>query len=255
MIIDRLTEEKGFTETDKAIARYIRTHDIEHMTSSELGRRAGASQSAVIRLVNKLGMATYRQFQIELQLDKSLRMHLMDQFPVIGAREAEMVALTIFQSTVYDTNQGLSAAVLEEVCARLLKAEVIDCFGAGISSLFTRMFVFHLQGIGLNARYIEVPSEMYMSHLEDRPRMAVIFSLSGENQTMVDAARILREKNIYTAVIAGNEGSELRPLASILLTLSRGIHSDSGKRNYDISCLYVCHIIYNLLEGGILQHK
>ena len=28
MIIDRLTEEKGFTETDKAIARYIQTHDI-----------------------------------------------------------------------------------------------------------------------------------------------------------------------------------------------------------------------------------
>ena len=78
MIIERIKRQDGFTSADRAIAEYIleKASYTLSLTSTELGKAADTSQSAVIRFCKKLGYSSYRSFMIDLAeefKDRSVR--------------------------------------------------------------------------------------------------------------------------------------------------------------------------------------
>lgn len=68
MLLEQLKSEKGFTNHEKDVARYILENldRIPEMSAGEVADGAFTSKATVVRLGKKLGLSGYQEFRIKL---------------------------------------------------------------------------------------------------------------------------------------------------------------------------------------------
>ncbi|MCD7949673.1 MAG: hypothetical protein LUG12_05380 [Erysipelotrichaceae bacterium] len=72
MIIDQLKDEKNLTDSEKLIAHYLldESNNINNMASTHLAKATFTSQSTVVRLYQKMGFKSYREFMTILAVER-----------------------------------------------------------------------------------------------------------------------------------------------------------------------------------------
>ena len=111
MILEKLSQQDNFTETEKTIANYLldTNNSIVGMTSSKLGEVTYTSQAAVVRLYKKLGIDKFRTFYALILEEAAERKHLLEidyKEPIKNNMNAEEVISTMtsyYVNEIYDT--------------------------------------------------------------------------------------------------------------------------------------------------------
>lgn len=256
MIVKQLEEEKGLTESEKQIARFLldEKNQIELLTSIELGKLTYTSQSAVVRLYKKLGMKSYREF-IYLLIEekkekykiKELTMQNLEEFS--SYEKIGEIVFHLYEKTIKKVVLSLDKNILMRICNRMMSASYIDVYGIGITDTLAKQFSFKLQSLGLACQFHNEYNQMYIRQIKDiKSHVSLFISLSKEHDTIIKIARILNSNQTYIASILGSRDfCELNDLCKDSLCFDTGEYE-----NIDILCQmiaveYICDVIYCLI--------
>ena len=111
MILEKLSQQDNFTETEKTIANYLldTNNSIVGMTSSKLEEITYTSQAAVVRFYKKLEIDKFRPFYALILEEAAKRKHLLEinyKEPIKNNMNAEEVISTMtsyYVNEIYDT--------------------------------------------------------------------------------------------------------------------------------------------------------
>lgn len=100
MLLEQLKSEKGFTNHEKDVARYILENldRIPEMSAGEVADGAFTSKATVVRLGKKLGLSGYQEFRIKLVTEinqKSRIDRLLENEPITGESSYEDIIKTL----------------------------------------------------------------------------------------------------------------------------------------------------------------
>ena len=158
MIIEKLKDTNNLTTQEQLIASYILENPdkVKSVSSHQLARFTYASQSTVIRLCKKLGFDSFREFQIEYNLDyKNSLLHceIDNNTPInMKTRYEEIIHLLpkIQMNTITKLQSTLNQNTMIRVANYLTHADYIDLYGLGISNIIINQAAFKFMSIGFN---------------------------------------------------------------------------------------------------------
>lgn len=254
MILEALEKKTRFTQADTAIADYLLNNDITiSLTSTKLAQLSHTSQSAVIRLANKVGKETYRSFLhacIEEKEDrkKSRAADLEKPFNAkLRAHEAKDTLSSIYETVKKQADASINDQILERLYHYCKDAKWIDVYGVGISGLFARQLVFDLQSVGLSIRYIEGSNDHYMQSIKmPKGTVVLIYSFTGNNPLLIEIAKKLKDQGITTFGFIGRKYSELEMLCDNSLIFCADYYEVLDNLSFEYSALYLNHILYSM---------
>ncbi len=260
MIIEKLLEAKDFTETEKHIAEYIldEHHQIENMTSTQLGKETFSSQSAIIRLYKKIGMSSYREFLSNIIIERNEYFKTQDELGENPSQyftsytNIQNTISRIYAKSILNTNLILNKNILIRLCNRLMNAQSIDVYGVGISHSCAVQLTFKLQSIGFNCQCHSGFNIHYLENLKDKKNnVSILITTTGCNKTILEISQHLKEKNIYQVAITRNPQGEIYKTCKDVLLYDTNRYED-----IDVICSlfgieYIVNIIYSNLVSRI----
>lgn len=254
MILEALEKKTRFTQADTAIADYLLNNDITiSLTSTRLAQLSHTSQSAVIRLANKVGKETYRSFLhacIEEKEDrkKSTATDLEKPFNAkLRAKDAKETLSSIYDIVRKQADESIKDQILERLYNYCKDAKWIDVYGVGISGLFARQLVFDLQSVGLPIRYIEGSNDHYMKTIKaPKGTVVLIYSFTGNNPLLIEIAKKLKDQGITLFGFIGRKYSELEMICDNNLIFCADYYEVLDNLSFEYSALYLNHIIYSM---------
>ena len=256
MIIEKLKDESQLTESERLIAHFLldENNQIENLTSIEVGKRSYASQSAVVRLYKKLGISTYREFISKLVIEKREALkaeNLVDDNPsqYFSSYDSTMnTIIKLYEKTLTNTNLLMNQNVVLRVCNRLMNATSIDIYGVGISYTIAKSMAFKLQALGMHASDHNGTNHYYLENMKDIKRnVSILISLTGSNETILNIAQKLKDKNAYTVGIMGRKDEKLNEYCQDCLLFDTHIYDDVDVMCSTMAAGYIVDLIYGIL--------
>lgn len=266
-VLGELERMNGFTETERALARFIleRPDEVAQMSISALAEQTYSSNASIVRLCRKLGVDGYRDFRIQLAGDLERRRARGDDadvdrpFQKDESSGAVISGLAVLLKRAIDDCYAETSAGRVEQAARIIqRSRCLFLFATGDSQISAEAFANMLLKIGVQAivanRYGEVPA----TALTAMPGDAALFvSYSGNimNQiAMKRVARLLKERGCRIIWISAAEmpvGFDIHlrlPAREDNYSKIATFYSQACIR-YVFDCLY--SVIYSLdYEGG-----
>jgi len=256
MIIEKLIDEKGLSESEKQIARFIlnKENNIADLTSTELGKRSFSSQSTVIRLYKKLGMKTYREFISKLIIErneffKSHNLTVQDPSECFSSYEdIQSTISNLYTKTVIKTNLSIDKNTIIRVCNRIMNAKSIDIFGTGMSDTQAKQMTFKLHALGITAINYNGLNYLYIHNMTDvSSKIAIIISLIEADDVILEIANAMKEKNIYTVAICDKNDIALKEVVNDCLTFEKNDFESFNIMSTFFAVEYIIDLIFSLL--------
>lgn len=234
MIIEKLLNKDFLTENEKSIAAYLLDahNHIENLTSLQLGEYSYTSQAAVVRLYKKLGLHSYREFlnMIILERNEYFKTNTINKDNLADSLKRNenscAVIAQLYEQTMAQTNLLLDTKVLSRVALRLLKANMIDIYGVGISETLAKQLFFQLQSLGLNCCFHDGINKNYVLKSHHLNRVSILITLTGMNETVYHVAQLLKQKKIYTVLISGWDNQLLESQCDDVLKFGYKVYDD-----------------------------
>lgn len=251
MIIEKLLDKDFLTENERSIAAYLldSNNHIENLTSLQLGEHSYTSQTAVIRLYKKLGLHSYREFLniIILERNEYFKTNTINKDNLADClKKNENISAVIsklYEQTMAQTNLLIDTSVFLRVAQRLLKANMIDIYGVGISETLAKQLFFQLQSLGLNCCFHDGINKNYIMKSHHSHRLSVLITLTGMNETVYHIAQMLKQKQVYTVLISGWDNQLLEAQCDAVLKFGYRIYDDIDTICSVFACKYVIDIL------------
>ncbi len=230
MIIEKLLDEKKLTDTEKQIARYLldESNNIENMTSTELAKKAYASQSTVVRLYKKIGIPSYREFIMKLSMEKYEYYKTNDYFEInplekcTSYENTKQMVNKLYEKTISNTNMLLNRNTITRICNRILNAHTIDIYASGICEICGLQFKYILQSIGLNCTFQTNINDFYMKNIKDnKTHVAIFMNVTYENETIIHVAKKIKDNGFYSIGIINNNDDKLSNICQDVLVVDQ----------------------------------
>ena len=158
-ILDRLSPEyKKFSRKQEEIARFIRTHLDEacFMPLKELAAAAGTTETTILNFCRRIGFASFLEFKRELQ--QYVSFYLAPNDKVAQSLERIGPSSELFSTLVEaegqcvrETLRLLDQGALERFAEELSRAECVQIFAHGTSTLIADFFSMRLLQTGTRA--------------------------------------------------------------------------------------------------------
>ncbi len=216
-----------FSEKERKIAVYILEHSevIVGLTSNELAKTIGVSQSGIIKFVKKLNFKGFTEFKVQLGKDNvrstikgteetiHTEIKLKDTLETIG--EKIRVENT---KALNDTMLAMDFEVLDKVTNLIKEARRILLIGTGMSSLVTKDFELKLTKLGKWANHPESKQVqlMQLSTMQSGD-LVVIISHTGETEEVVEVSKKAKEKGLKIISITSMGRNTVETLADYSL--------------------------------------
>lgn len=219
MLLERLREEKQFTNHERDVARYILAHmdEVLGLSAGELAAASLTSKATVVRLSKKLGVSGYQELKLRLVEESSQKNRLSEILanePINKNSSYEDIIKTLpvlYDKAVTNTRLSLDKNVMNRIEQMLKRAECIDIYGTGISYLLAQAAVFKFGTLGLQCAAYESINAHYIAARKDKRTVSFLISFTGANRAVIDMAKYLREAtNNYVVGIAGPHNEALK---------------------------------------------
>ena len=254
MIIHFLNKEDHLTNAEKSIAKYLldKENNINHLTSSELGRLSFTSQAAVTRLYKKLGYRNFREFLSRLIIERKEYFSfgsINDQHPekyLASLEDIQGIISSLYMKAMMRTNAKLDKNVMTRLVNYILSAQTIDIYGQGIAETTAKQLVFKLQSLGLPCSYQMHLIDKYIENMRNPKRhVSIIFCIEPSRTTIQGLVRKMKEKGMYTLAIVGYSDDPIIELVSDTLYFDISSFNDIEHLTSTFSAEYVANIIYS----------
>ncbi|MEI6874782.1 MAG: MurR/RpiR family transcriptional regulator [Spirochaetota bacterium] len=250
------SRKASLSDSERKVADYVLKEPKKtlHFNVSELARQSGASQAAVVRFCKRIGLGSFGNFKLRLARD--VFRDADERF--IPDLDLDSLASPkhIIQSDISQTQRGLSnlASVLdtgmvEMATDAILGASLTALFGVGASGVVAYDFLQKLLRIGLPSSYTADTDLQVTTASTLRPTdVAFIFSYSGENAAMGEAARQARDRGTRVISLTMDSANTIRGLADIglLVPASERVYRQAAVTSR-INQLTVVDILYSII--------
>lgn len=205
-----------FTESEAYLINYIENNSqlVANMSITELSELANVSTATIVRAVKKLGFKGFTEYKLSLQS------HLKDSTYYSLLKDGEEIKSIIHknQQEILNTIQNLDIQVIDDVLQHIEHAHNIYIFARGLSEHIAEEMEMKLHLLNKRCELYTDPNIIRL--ISKRPTqedISCIISLNGETQELIDATKILQEKEVTTILITANKSSRLAKLCDITL--------------------------------------
>ncbi len=250
MIIEKLKYSENLTDSEKQIAQYLldEANHIDYITSTDLAKATFTSQTTVVRLYQKIGFKSYREFMTVLAMERKDYIennHILNTNNSLSSyEETKKVVSKIYDNTITNTNYKIDRNIMIRVCNRILNASTIDIFAIGFCESLGSLFQSGLETIGVHCTLQNCMKELYLKNIENpKDHIAIIISIDSNNQTVLDIAQACNDYHIYTVGLSNNKQGKLSQLCQDTLQFDTTTLPSFGEVDTASSFLSIQYII------------
>lgn len=209
---------EDLSQNEQRIAHWILSDPskVTTMTSQDLARQCGVSQSSIIKFCKKVGLSGFPALKITLSADVA-RAQDAEQIhgDIFSDDPLSEVAQKMYNSKVAalsETLKGNSSELLAQAVDKLVAANRIIILGVGGSALVAFDFASKLTKLG-KAVVQGNDAHVHLANLArfDENDLLFLISYSGKTKETLVAADFAREKTIPTIYLAG-PGANISPM-------------------------------------------
>lgn len=218
MIIEQLEEKQDFTQTERQIGDYILKNpfDLSKITAEELGKLTYTSKASIFRFCKKLGISGYDELRsrLEHEMNEQTRLRmLLEQEPIgkdTSLKDLISIIPSVYDTAVSKTKMLLDYSAISRVVGYLKRADKLDIYGGGITYSCASAARFKFLSIGMDCNAHSGVNEHYIMTSRSQKVVAFVLSFTGQNPTMIQIAKYLKENDIFVVGIGGVESLELK---------------------------------------------
>lgn len=219
----------SFSTVNREIARFILDEPemMLRLSSGELGRKIGRSQSSVVKFSQKLGFESYQGLKLAVS-EANVRSRLPTSGEIHGSIGRDdpyaVVAEKMVAAKCNSIRQTMLAngeATFVKAVAALAKARRISLAGVGASSLAATDFAHKLQKFGfVVAQHDDSHTQMANAAMLREGDVLVAFSHAGMSIETVRISEHARSRGATVIVVTGPLQSPLVALGDIVIRTS-----------------------------------
>jgi len=199
------------------------------LTSAELGRRVGASESTVVRFAQELGYPGYPELRAALaDLLRRRTTHAQRMEQALGSlrriRDPLRQILEQDVRALHELRRTCSPHLIESVARELRQARAVYVMGLGVSRSLAAFLEFRLRRMRLDVRAITYGGSEAWERLLPIGRGDVLVAIGFFRgyRDIVLAMRHARARGARTVVVTDTAGSPLVAEADVMLVARRG---------------------------------
>ena len=209
----------SLTYSETKIADYIlaNKNDNFDITSQELAALLGVSQSTIIRFSQKMGYKSFKNMLLDLSRSNEesdiQEIQLKDSTTATNEKIKNHFSRLI--DIAYEANPP---SLIDQAVEAIYHAPVVFCFGYLATSSMATHMSWTLLEFGIMSIYEDNPYAL-ISRMKTCPKgsLLIVFSKSGETQTVIDVAKAAQESGICTLGITNMTKNALQPYLDIWL--------------------------------------
>ena len=240
------------SESEKTAVEYILENPSEasEISIHELSKRVFSSASTITRLCKKLGFSGYRDYQRALIEELSQRSVRITSDLEISKNSSieEITEKTVARSvsSLEDTGRLLDPQSVGQCVNKIIHSDQLVFFGEGASLLVAQDAYLKFIRVRRNCLVAaDADVQKVICRLLNSKDVAVLISYSGKTDSVVTAARLLKERKVPIIAITSNREGNVAKLADFNLFVSPTEYTYSaGKFTSRLSQLIVVDILY-----------
>lgn len=259
LLIDKLKEQKSFTDAERVLSNYIldNLQEISRMTIYELSENSFCSVATISRFCKKLKIKNFNQLKIGLvkecanAVDQSERVEYNHPF------SKEDTELTIAQKmhslsiqTLHDNFTSLDYDMIHNAAVLLSKADIIDIYANWNSYVSALNLHSKLLWMGKNSSLESLPGfQPVKAVISNENHIAIIISYYGTNERNIAIAKSLAKSNTPYILLTGPSLNPLCVNARLVIHVqSEEEYSDKiAAFSSDIAMDYTINVLYSFL--------
>lgn len=224
-LIKRMKQQEAMTERERDICNYILEHPekVESISSRELGHVTFTSAASVTRLCQKLGMKGFPEFKLQFVRElQNGQMEEIQEKVTISERENVVTivrkATHVQQQAIEETKKEISYSQLVRVGKLIAEATCVDFYAYDMNvymAEYGRSLFFHSGKVAnvLSATNIQG----LQASMPANGHIAILISHTGENERLVELAKMLRKNKTKVIVITAKRKGTIASYADELL--------------------------------------
>ncbi|MDO4466828.1 MAG: MurR/RpiR family transcriptional regulator [Bacillota bacterium] len=238
MIIEKLKEQKNFTDAEINIANYLMKNgfEIKNMSISDLAKATFSSPASITRLCYKLDAKGYKEFRIrfnqeyenytkEGNIDVNKPFQKEDSFEKIAKNLQKMR-----NDTIGRIASGYNYPSLNRIVHRLHEADMINIIAVGTSVYIALDFQLKMLHYGKVVNVTQntsfLPGYCFLS---TKKSVNFIISKSGETKEIVECLKILKSRNQYCVAITSNSYNTVARMSNEIID----VHTEEDNSYYE----------------------
>lgn len=260
-LLKKLEIGENFSSSEMNIADYIlkNSENVLNMSTTQLAKETFSSPATITRLCQKLGFKGYNDFKISLsaniQYVISHQEGVSANFPIYKNQSLSHISnsiVNLYKESIDETLQLLDQNALKKAVQQLIKASIIDIYGVSGPLRMASDFQYKMFRIGKDVRIVPMVNEqLFQAAQSSLSHCAILVSYSGETNEVIEAAKILKRKNIPMIGITSIGDNHLSKYCHCLL------HIDSRESIYNkvstLGSTISIHLIFDILYVSIFS--
>ena len=255
LITDLLKQTEKFSVSEKTIAQYIldNPRKISKLTIYDLAESTFTSVSTVSRLCKKVGLKSFKDFQLTLNSEISsfntFSERIEYDFPIQNEKAILDIiskVLHLHIQTLNDTINNLDLNALEQIAQLLMTAQSIEIFAESNSYSVATSLYNRLVWLEMKANLDGIPGNQFLkAKTLDESSVVIIVSYYGKSNTLNRIADHLIEKNIKFILLTGPKESTLqkKSFCSLQVTPTEDKYKKVASFGSDIALYTVIDIL------------
>mgnify|MGYP000260272062 CR=1 FL=1 len=256
LLEQRIKEIKHLSASEKMISDYILNikDQIQYLSTRDIAKATYTSSATVVRFAQKLGYLGFNELKQDYLTELNyIHRHFQNvdaNYPfnshdsmnnIIGKMQQ------LFNETIDDTLSLIQLKDIENVISLLDKCDTIAIFGLGNASLFGERFQHQM--LRINKKVVietKVGEYGFSTHTLTHHDCAIVISYSGETETVINYAKLLKQKHIPIIALTSMGGNTLSQYAQYVLPIStrEKQYSKISSFSSDYSILYLLDLLY-----------
>ncbi|MBA4686281.1 MAG: MurR/RpiR family transcriptional regulator [Candidatus Galacturonibacter soehngenii] len=259
MIIEKLQDKSGFTESEKCIADYIlkNKNQVQQLTAKELAKETLTSKSSIVRFCKKLGVSGFQELKkhiyteivLEVKETKNHKLLMIDNKSTYSDYLQSVDFL--YQFVVNRMHGQLNHNVMKRIMNRLNKMERIDFYSSGLGHSIGEATAHKYSALGIESMaYSSINEAFWVTNKNNQKTAAFVISLSGKNPSVIHIAKSLKRYGIYVIGIAGHSSKEMKEHCDEVVPMIEGkIPTGMEHMAIVLSLNYIFDLIFTSLYG------
>ncbi|WP_429976116.1 MurR/RpiR family transcriptional regulator [Enterococcus sp. DIV0086] len=198
----------NFTSVEQVIADYLLSKQAP-MTIDRLSKHLAVSKSSITRFCKKIELNNYKELIFLYKLSLDIEESTLSVSSKITAA---------YHSLATRSDSNYSQEVVDAFCDLLHQHKIIHFWGKGFNSYAGADFQFKFSRVGKYVRVITDENSILMSaHFANEDELIVVSSLRGDDEELMAAIKIAKERNVSVLLITSNRYSQLVSHADVVL--------------------------------------
>lgn len=209
---------QSLNELEMEVYQYVIQHQnaVPYMRIRELAAEAHVSTTTILRFCRKIGCDGYAEFKLR-----------MKEF--VGQQPEEVVPedLSELRAFVMRMETPRFEVKLDRAAAMIARADRLLCIGVCNSGYIAQYAARYFTTFGKFSLAVTDPFYPVKQYSSGANSVALVFSVSGESEQVVDITNLLKQRSCHIISITNTENSTVAQLSDLCLsyyiTMRRGL--------------------------------